>query len=98
MNDVNEERNSTSDIGRMAILVSELQRDVMEMGKHLGALMQRMQVIDQAVAQRLARIENVVIPREPVAAQAAVKGAGPKVVDLRSSQAEVKEEAKDSIE
>lgn len=52
-----EERNSTNDVGRLAILISELQRDVMEMGKHLGLIMQKTDSIDRGAGQRLAALE-----------------------------------------
>lgn len=85
MNNVNEERQNTSDVGRMALLISELQRDVMEMGKHLGIVMQRLQTIDAAAGQRIAKLENICGCYKPVQQQAAqpTEQANPKVLDLR---------------
>ena len=83
MNDVNEERQNTSDVGRLAILISELQRDVMEMGKHLGIVMQRLQNVDLAAGQRLARLEAAAGTPTPQQTRQPVQQENPKVLDLR---------------
>lgn len=54
------------DVGRLALIVAELQAELMSLGKQLGMTLHQIQVIDQAAAQRLQVLESAVgIARVP---------------------------------